>query len=238
MHSLPGSLQPPGPLNSQGAGRPWLRRWTLPNQLQLPPQLRQQFVSLTSCTHSPSRCAARQCSPTWGTERAAIAAAAAATGTLLSNDGRPRQPPLRPLARLHSASSKVQRHQRGLCRRRRDHTQLCAAAAVLQPPVAGETLTQLAARFMARTLLLSCSVCRLRRAPLPCPQVGMAACRHDHPGASPLVSIRKSKVQDILMIGDAVNSCCRGMASWSAPASAAHRRSRASSRPAARAASR
>jgi hypothetical protein len=177
MHSTPGSLQPPGLSVHHNVGRPCAQQRILQDQLQQPPQLRSQIVSLTSSEHNPSQCAARQCSPTQDTESAAIAAAAAATGMLLSNDGRPRQPPLRPLARLHSASSQLQRQQRGFRRRRRHDTQVCAAAAVLQPPIAGETLTQLAARFMARTLLLSCSAGRRRRASLPCPAVGVEACK-------------------------------------------------------------
>jgi hypothetical protein len=196
MHSTPGSLQPPGLSVHHNVGRPCPHRRMLQDQLQQPPQLRSQFVSLTSSEHDPSWCAARQCSPTQDTGSAALAEAAATAGTLLSNDGRPRQPPLRPLARLHSASSKLQRQQRSFRRRRRHDAKVCAAAAVLQPPVAGETLTQLAARFMARTLLLSCSVCRLQRVSLPYPEAGMAACRHDHPGDSPLVSTRNSKMQE------------------------------------------
>ena len=159
MHSTPRSLQPPGLSVHHNVGRPCPYRRILQNQLQQPPQLRSQSVSLTSSRRSLDRWAASQCSPTRDTGSAASAAAAGATGMLLSDDGSAIQPPLRLLAmRLPSPSSKLRRQQRGFRRRRRADTQVCAAAAVLQPPVAGKTLTQLAARFMARTLLLLCSV--------------------------------------------------------------------------------
>lgn len=159
MHATQGSLQPSGLLMSYSAGRPWPKQWILQNQSQQPAHLRQQCVSLRSFRHSLNRWAASQCSPTRDTGSAASAAAAPATGMLLSDDGSAIQPPLRLLAvRLLSPSSKLRRQQRGFRRRRRGYTQVCAAAAVLQPPVTGETLTQLAARFMASTLLLLCSV--------------------------------------------------------------------------------
>ena len=187
MQSSAGTLQPSKSLLSHSAGGPWLKRWNLPSQLQQPPQLRSQFVSLTSSEHDPSWCAARQCSPTQDTGSAALAEAAATAGTLLSNDGRPRQPPLRPLARLHSASSKLQRQQRSFRRRRRHDAKVCAAAAVLQPPVAGETLTQLAARFMVSTLLPSYSAGRWPRGSLAAwvtamPSSWHGTYKHGYPG--------------------------------------------------------
>lgn len=159
MHSTPGSLQHPGLLMHHSAGRPCPRRRLLQNQLQQPPQLRQQFSSLTSFEQKPNRCAARQRSQRQNTGSASFTAAPAAVSASLSNDGSPRQAQLRPLAmQLPRASSQLRRQQCGFRRRRRHDTQVCAAAAVLQPPVAGETLTQLAARFMARILLLACAI--------------------------------------------------------------------------------
>jgi hypothetical protein len=132
---------PPGP-GVAGAAH---RRGPLLRQLQQPPRPCQQRAQLSDMQSASDR-------------PRAVAASAAAAAPAAVAGRRPCSSPVQPLEplRLQTAVCRRRRQHHGVARRTRAGTRVCAAAGVLQPPVAGETLTQLAARLMVCDMQLRC----------------------------------------------------------------------------------